>query len=42
MTQILNNMREGDGVTSKTLGKSQFHFQNVLFGLPVLTFEKRL
>ena len=32
-------MQEGHGFP---LGKSQFHFENVLFGQPVLTFEKRL
>jgi len=42
MTQMLNNLQEGDGFSSKTLGKKQFHFQNVLFGQPVLTFGKRL
>ena len=45
ISQILNSMHEGDGVSTKTLGKKHFSLSKWLVrlwsGRPVLTFGKR-
>lgn len=45
ISQILNNLYEGDGFAAKSVLKSLFHCQNDIrpwFSGPALTFGKRL